>query len=130
MNAAEPEYLVWFEKAEHDILSITNNLASARIPWDKVTFDAQQAAEKYLKGFLVYHTRKPPKTHDLVELLALCTDFRQELSSLKPDCRELTQLGFVSRYPDTPGDPTEIEARRAVDIARRVREAVLQSVSK
>jgi len=35
---------------------------------------------------------------------------------------------FVSRYPDEPGGPTEVEARRAVEIATRVRDAVLQRV--
>ena len=130
MNGSEPEHLTWFEKAEHDFLIIKKAMVGDDVPWDMVTFHAQQAAEKYLKGFLVYHARKPPKTHDLVELLVICADFSQELSLLRPDCRELTQLGFVSRYPDEPGEPTEVETRRAVEIAQRVRDAVLQRVPK
>lgn len=118
------EHLTWFERAEHNLLSISNNLASAKVPWDNVTFDAQQAAEKYLKGFLVYHGCRPPKIHDLVELLAVCTDHGPELSVLKPDCRDLTQLAGVSRYPDNPGEPTEADARKAVDIAHRIRDVV------
>ena len=51
-RASQPE--AWFEKAEHDLLTIENNLAGSRIPWDMVAFHAQQAAEKYLKGFLVH----------------------------------------------------------------------------
>lgn len=130
MSVAEPEHLGWFEKAEHDFLVIKRAQVGDDVPWDMVTFHAQQAAEKYLKGFLVYQARRPPKTHDLVELLAICADFDQDLSSLKPDCRELTHLGFVSRYPDEPGEPTEVEAQRAVEIAQRVRDAVLQRVPK
>ena len=130
MSAAEPEHFAWFEKAEHDFLIIKKGLVGDDVPWDMVTFHAQQAAEKYLKGFLVYRARRPAKTHDLVELLAMCADFDQDLASLKPDCRELTNLGFVSRYPDEPGAPTEVETRRALEIARRVRDAVLQRVPK
>lgn len=124
-----PEYLAWFEKAEHDLLSISNNLASATVPWDKVTFDAQQAAEKYLKGLMVYHGRRPPRTHDLEELLAFCTDYSQGLASLKADCRRLTRLGAVSRYPDVPGEPTGPDARQAVQIAHRVRDAIRDCVA-
>jgi len=130
MSVVEPEHLAWFRKAEHNLLSISNNMVAASVPWDNVTSDAQQAAEKYLKGFLVYRARRPPKIHDLAELLAICMDFDQALSSLNADCRELTHLGFVSRYPDEPGGPTEVEARRAVEIATRVRDAVLQRVPK
>ena len=97
MSVVEPEHLAWFRKAEHNLLSISNNMVAASVPWDNVTSDAQQAAEKYLKGFLVYRARRPPKIHDLAELLAICMDFDQALSSLNADCRELTHLGFVSR---------------------------------
>jgi HEPN domain-containing protein len=85
MSVAEPEHFAWFRKAEHNLLSISNNMVA---------------------------------------------DFDQALSSLNADCRELTHLGFVSRYPDEPGGPTEVEARRAVEIATRVRDAVLQRVRK
>jgi HEPN domain-containing protein len=62
-RASEPE--AWFRKAEHDLLSAANNMASAETPWDHVCFNAQQAAEKYLKGFIVSRGGVPPKTHDL-----------------------------------------------------------------
>ena len=128
MSAAETEYLAWFKKAEHDLLSISNNLASAEVPWDKVTFDAQQAAEKYLKGFLVHKGQRPPKSHDLIELLGLCRKYGLDLSALKPACQRLTQLGFASRYPDVPVEPTESDARAAVETAHRVRAAILQRI--
>lgn len=128
MSAAEPEYLAWFEKAEHDLLSIANNLASNQVPWDKVTFDAQQAAEKYLKGFLVQNNHRPPKSHDLIELLGLCSKYGLDLSALKPACQRLSQLGFASRYPDIPVEPTESDARAGVETAHRVRAAILERV--
>jgi HEPN domain-containing protein len=128
MSAAQAEYLGWFEKAEHDLLSIANNLASDKVPWDKVTFDAQQAAEKYLKGFLVHNSHRPPKSHDLVELLGLCRKYDLDLSALKPECQRLSDLGLASRYPDVPVDPTESDARAAVETAHRVRAVILERV--
>ena len=124
MSAPEAPHLAWFRKAYHDLLSISNNLASDEVPWDKVAFDAQQAAEKYLKGFLVFHGRAFPRVHDLNELLVLCSEFGAELLDLKADCRLLTNLGAAARYPDVPDEPSESEARNGVEIARRVRQAI------
>jgi len=47
------EFEKWIKKAESDLLVITNNLASVEIPIDACCFHAQQAAEKYLKAYLV-----------------------------------------------------------------------------
>lgn len=130
MNAPEAAHLAWFRKAEHNLLSISNNIAAAKVPWDNVTYDAQQAAEKYLKGFLVFHGRKFPRVHDLGELLEFCSDYASELSVLTADCGVLTRLGATSRYPDAPGELSEADARQAVEIAQRVRDAVLQRLPK
>lgn len=126
MNAPESPHLAWFRKADHDLLSISNNMAASDVPWDKVTFDAQQAAEKVLKSLLVFHGHVFPRVHDLSELLSLCAGFCGELAHLAPDCGVLTRLGAAARYPDAPAEPTEADARRAVDIAHRVRDAVLR----
>lgn len=108
----------WVSKADHDLLSIANNLASTEVPWDVVVFNAQQAAEKLLKAFLVSRGRKPPKIHDLTRLLALCIDDA-------PDCTFLSPIGERSRYPDNEAETAREDAERGVDIARRIRVAVL-----
>jgi HEPN domain-containing protein len=90
MNSPESNFPAWLRKAEHDLLNIENNLAAADIPWDTVCFHAQQAAEKVLKAFLVFHGRDLSKTHDLVALLALCVESYPGLAGLETDCRQLT----------------------------------------
>ncbi|WP_298267329.1 HEPN domain-containing protein [Geobacter sp.] len=64
----------WLHKADHDLLNISNNLASAIVPTDTVCFHAQQAIEKLFKGLLVANRRNVTKTHDLVKLLTGVTD--------------------------------------------------------
>jgi len=59
----------WFHKAENDLLNVKNNLRAERYAPDTVCFHCQQAAEKYLKGFLAWHETPFSKTHDLLELL-------------------------------------------------------------
>lgn len=61
----------WFRKAENDLLVIRNNMASAEVPIDACCFHAQQAAEKYLKAYLVSKKVYFPKIHDL-QALTIC----------------------------------------------------------
>ncbi len=128
MSALDPE--AWFHKAEQDLLAIRNNITASEVPWDVVAFHAQQAAEKYLKGFLVARGAVVPKIHDLVALLRECRHHDSSLVALGEDAERLTRLGWASRYPDTPGDPDESESRQAIEIAERIKNAVRERVPK
>jgi hypothetical protein len=33
MNAPEAAHFAWFRRAEHNLLSISNNMAAANVPW-------------------------------------------------------------------------------------------------
>jgi len=124
-DAPDSNYSVWLAKAENDFLNIENNLQAARVPWDTVCFHAQQAAEKLLKAFLVYHGQIATRTHDLVALLARCVEFQPELASLESDCRQLTVYAVSSRYPDDLFEPSRADALLVVESAKRVREQIL-----
>ena len=63
------EFEKWFRKVENDLLVIKNNFSAEEIPIDACCFHAQQAAEKYLKAYLVSRLVNFPKTHDLQYLL-------------------------------------------------------------
>ncbi len=119
----------WFRKADSNFLSIHNNVEAAEVPWDSVCFDGQQAAEKYLKGFLVACDVLPPKIHDLVRLARLCAQHDATFEALVSECGDLTDLGFASRYPDIVHRLGEAEGRRARQLAERVRDHVLARVA-
>ena len=120
----------WFEKAEHDRIAIRAVVAADPPLWDIATFHAQQAAEKYLKGFIVARGGDPPRIHDLSALLTLCCEYDSTLTGLEEGCGILTSLGWVSRYPDSPGDPSEAEGKRAVELADLICLAVRERVPK
>jgi len=126
MSATETNYESWLAKAEHDLLNIENNLAAAEITWDTVCFHAQQAAEKLLKAFLIFHRQTPPRTHDLIVLLTGCVEIEEELRLLESDCRQLTYHAVSVRYPSDLFEPGEEDGRPLVDAALRVREEVLR----
>lgn len=90
-----------------------------------VCFHAQQAAEKILKAFLVYHGCIFEKTHDLIQLLALCAKIEPSLSALEEDCQRLNYYAVSSRYPDDLYEPDESDGRRAIDSAKKIQKTIL-----
>ena len=116
------DWAAWLAKADSDLLNVANNLSAADVPWDTVCFHAQQAAEKSLKAVLVAFGSLPPRTHDLVALLARCAEHVPDLADLESDCRTLTSFGVASRYPDDLFEPTETDGRRTAELGRRVRD--------
>ena len=128
MSAASSNYQTWLDKAEHDLLNIENNLQAPEIPWDTVCFHTQQAAEKFLKAFLVFHGRPPILTHDLVALLAAWVPLNPSLTTRQPDCQKLSYYAVAARYPSDLYEPTETDARQMIDAAQRIRSDVLASL--
>jgi HEPN domain-containing protein len=116
--------LPWIQKAENDISS-AHHLAENMypVPTEIVCFHCQQAAEKYLKAFLVYNDQEPPKTHDLIELAKLCSGFNKDFSPLFPKCEYLLPFASRARYPGA-NDPEEEDMKRALVYAQDVIEFV------
>jgi HEPN domain-containing protein len=120
----------WMSLAEEDI-----NLAShamtlgKRSPYRLAAYHAQQCAEKYLKAFLVYHNTDFPYTHNIGRLLKLCEKHTDWTQSLK-EAEVLTPYSITARYPGEEEVVTESEARKAIEIAERVREQVRSSLRK
>lgn len=88
-----------------------------------MAFHAQQCAEKYLKALLAFHGIDFPKIHDIERLLALA-QLGDRVSLSVEEQRLLTGYGTITRYPGDYEPVTFSEARRAVALARRVRNVV------
>jgi hypothetical protein len=67
-------------------------------PLEIICFHCQQAAEKYLKGFLTIQGKEPPYTHDLDELCKLCETYNASFSAIGGMCTTLTLFGVQPRY--------------------------------
>ncbi len=84
-------------------------------------FSLQQAAEKYLKAFLVKQGYSVPKTHNLYYLLSLCQRVEKKFERLEDDIGFLSEYAVESRYP---GDPpiiySESEAKLALLKAKKI----------
>ena len=121
----------WVSKAENDLLSADNNLASVRVPYDVVCYHSQQAAEKCLKGLVVHLGVQPIRTHDL---LALLQEARKFLTNSIPEgvensCIVLNPYAVEVRYPDDDVQPTVQDANEAREAAEVVYRWVLDCMA-
>jgi len=66
----------------------------------------QEAAERYLKGYLVSRGWPLVKTHDLNGLLASACRFDDSFSEFSPACQNLTEQFWEQHYPG--GDLDEV----------------------
>ena len=114
----------WLAYADEDLRVARHGFSMPETPPCRViAFHAQQCAEKYLKAYLVFHGVDFPFTHSLRRLLDLSASPAAWAEQLR-DAEELTPYAITARYPGEDLGVSEPEARRAVEIAERVRQAV------
>lgn len=124
MSLPKEEYLNnWIYRVREDI-SVMEKLASAGIEFytSTICFHAQQAVEKYLKSFLIYHDIDFPRTHDVDFLLLECLKIDKD--NFQFDFKSLTEFGVSIRYPDDFYVPGVNEAREYLNIAQEVKKTV------
>jgi HEPN domain-containing protein len=122
-------YEKWMRRADED-LAVAEQLVSDGVPYfGSIGFHAQQAAEKFLKAFLVWHQIEFPKTHDLNTLLQLVATRDNTLLEALQGILVLTDYGVETRYPADLPDLTSTEASWSVELARQAKDAVLKSLS-
>jgi HEPN domain-containing protein len=115
----------WLKKAAKDLRAAGHDLQAVPPLVDDVVFHCQQAAEKALKGFLVWHEQPFRKTHSLEEIGEQCLQIDSSLKSLIDRAVPLTEYAWQFRYPGEPEEPTLEEAQSALAIAKEVCEAVV-----
>jgi len=96
----------WFERGLHDI-ETAQLLYDERGYTDSIAYHIQQAIEKYLKGYLVMHGKKPPKIHELDTLLNHIAGFDDSFNGFLDLCEKASRYYIDDRYP--PGPIVEYE---------------------
>lgn len=117
----------WLRKAASDVVTLEAALGAGA--FDGACFHAQQAAEKYLKGFLAFHDKPFPFTHNLGDLTELCAGIDAAFRTLTPMASELTPYGVRLRYDDTFWPDLET-AKHARESALAIRDFVIRNLPK
>lgn len=118
----------WLIKANNDLKVAENlmKLSSEDTITEAMCFHSQQAVEKFLKAYLITKNMEFGKTHNLEYLLELCVKEDDEFKGI-----EVGNLSFYAvevRYPDEFYTPSIDEAKECLEIARKVREFVMEKL--
>jgi len=88
----------WLVYADTDLDTARYLTGMRPEPTEIICFHCQQAAEKALKAYLVRLDIRPPKTHDLIEIISLC-----DITALAPEMSDhafaLNDYSVIARYP-------------------------------
>jgi HEPN domain-containing protein len=114
----------WVRKAEIDFKTADHLFQSGPDFAEGAAFHSQQAAEKYLKAFLVWHQIEFPKTHDIEALLKLAGRTDEKIPEILGEAAMLTPYGVDYRYPGEYPEVSRSDAERAFRLADRVRAEV------
>jgi HEPN domain-containing protein len=95
------------KKAATDIRAAKHDMSADPPILTDIVFHSQQAVEKTLKGFLMWHNIPFRKTHSLEEIGEQCLDLDSSLRDLIDRAVPLTEYAWRFRYPGNPDDPTD-----------------------
>ncbi|SRR5713226_8756643 len=115
----------WLRKAEGDLRASEHLLTVEQEDYFTSAFHAHQAAEKFLKAFLVRHQIPFRKTHDIQQLLELASQADPSIKEELASAQTLTPFGVEFRYPAE--ELADIEtAKQALQQAKIVQTSILQ----
>lgn len=107
-------------KAEHDLMSA--HVLAAQCPplLDTAVYHCQQAAEKVVKGFLVFCDQAFDRVHDIEVLVRLAMPYETRFVDWLDAGRRLTPYATMFRYPGFTTEPSTEEYRQAVKAAEGI----------
>ena len=131
MGKNEAEFTRWFEQAKDDLAAARSSQAAGHHEW--ACFQAQQAAEKALKAFLLMKGKRQFISHSIKDLLGEAEQIEPAFRVLGK-ARRLDEYYIPTRYPNgLPGTtrPHEFydweEASECLQLAELVLNAIGQT---
>ena len=126
---ADPQVVIeWFKKADED-LEFAKSVLDVSQYFAQICFHFHQAAEKYLKAFIIAADLEFKKIHDLPVLLKLCAARQSELQKIMDDCKLLNRFYIDSRYPvHWPSNYKKEDALNAKKAAENIRSKIFAAL--
>ena len=109
-------YESWIERAKSS-LEISKLAVNADIYYEDLCYQSQQAAEKALKGLLIYYGIEPEFTHNIGILLNELEGFTEIPENIKETTR-LTKYAVITRYPGEYDEITKEGYEESIKIAK------------
>lgn len=111
----------WINKGDHDLG--TAIITYQHIPEyvDTITFHCQQAIEKYLKAYLIFHSTTFKFSHDLVYLLDIIVQKDPEMDTYYDELSKLQGYAVEIRYPNEIIFLSKEVVEKAILLAKEIR---------
>lgn len=110
----------WMIKAQRDLASARVLAASDPPLLDTAIYHCQQAAEKAVKGYLVFCDHAFERIHDVEVLIRTAAGYRPEFVQWIDAGIELTPYARLYRYPGYATEPSREQVDRAIAAAEGV----------
>ncbi|MBI5208284.1 MAG: HEPN domain-containing protein [Candidatus Firestonebacteria bacterium] len=118
----------WLIKADEDF-DFASSVIEDSPYYAQICFHFQQAAEKYLKAFIVANELEFLKIHDLIELLNICLSKESALVKIQDDCIFLSRYYIDTRYPvHWPTNYTKEDAIKSQDAAKNIADIIKKNI--
>ena len=112
----------WFRYANMDLNLAKHAFKTMHpIPLEIICYHCQQAAEKYLKGVIIFFEDEPEKTHDLLRLMEVLEKYTKMPIDFFELLNNLTQFAAKARYPQLILELDEDITKRAIAQAEQVK---------
>jgi HEPN domain-containing protein len=123
-------YEEWIIRAKGSltISKIEKNIAADDVFfYEDLCYQAHQAVEKVLKGFLIYFRVEPEFTHNIEVLINELKNFT-DVPAYINEAAELTNYAIITRYPGEYQEITKEKYEKAVKIAQKCIEWVENTI--
>jgi HEPN domain-containing protein len=118
----------WLRKASNDLRCAAIDLAATPPVPEDALFHCQQAIEKVLKAFLVWHDVPFAKTHDLGKLGTQAVQIDPSLEEFVVSVVDLSKYAWIFRYPGEPVEPGVDEAHAVLARTKPVIDEFLRRI--
>jgi HEPN domain-containing protein len=105
----------WLDRAR-SALDMAKVKVTPRVLYEDLCFQAQQAAEKALKGVLIHYQEEPEFTHNINVVLDALSKHTEIPDDLRKAAR-LTDYAVFTRYPGTYDDLTREDYEESIALA-------------
>ncbi len=118
----------WLTKARSDLETARQIGGLPEGHLDAGIYHCQQAAEKALKGFLVFHEQSPDRIHDLGKIIERAIRIDPAFGQYVESADVLTPYAAMYRYPDEQSffEPSREEFDEALQHAQTIYDFVLK----
>lgn len=118
LSADDPRQ--WLSRARSNLSQAKGGIQLSGVYLEDLCLQAQQAAEKAMKGLLIALRVRFPYTHDLAELLSLIAQAGQTIPEEIREAAKLSDYAVEARYPGLAEPVTHEEYLEAISIAEAV----------